>query len=260
MSNLMNFHLEQHGVMYFVEVGAMANSSEISEIERFSLVRPIPDMFFPHSRLKITLMGVSLDFTPTEAISCCRVESGEGPSNWTTLNATSLLSHEVRRDVLRKLRVQQAESWWATRTRNNVRELTYDHDWTFTSSYWGSIQGEVSFVTHIGSDCIDDFLPLGTIADTSIPLCTFKEVDFWEDELDDNGCSKMGLKLRVTEKYFYILMRFELRLDNVLSSRSLETRIYHELGSSRLLREFKWVEAGVEQRQHRVNQVIRITS
>jgi type 2A phosphatase activator TIP41 len=156
--------------------------------------------------------------------------------------------------------VQQAESWWATRTRNNVRELTYDHDWTFTSSYWGSIQGEVSFVTHIGSDCIDDFLPLGTIADPSIPLCTFKEVDFWEDELDDNGCSKMGLKLRVTEKYFYILMRFELRLDNVLSSRSLETRIYHELGSSRLLREFKWVEAGVEQRQHRVNQVIRITS
>ena len=59
----------------------------------------------------------------------------------------------------------------------------------------------------------------------------------YEDELDDNGCTKLSVKLRVMPSGFFILLRFYLRVDKTLI-RVYDTRIYHEVGNNYLLREY----------------------
>ena len=65
----------------------------------------------------------------------------------------------------------------------------------------------------------------------------FDEVVLYEDELDDNGCTKLSVKLRVMPSGFFILLRFYLRVDKTLI-RVYDTRIYHEVGNNYLLREY----------------------
>lgn len=47
----------------------------------------------------------------------------------------------------------------------------------------------------------------------------------YEDELGDNGCSMLGVKVRVMPSGFLILQRFFLRVDNVVF-RIFDTRMY----------------------------------
>jgi type 2A phosphatase activator TIP41 len=65
----------------------------------------------------------------------------------------------------------------------------------------------------------------------------YDDVTLFEDELADNGCAVMNVKVRVMASGFFILLRFFLRVDGVLA-RLHETRIYHQAGSESMLREF----------------------
>ena len=65
----------------------------------------------------------------------------------------------------------------------------------------------------------------------------FDEVVLYEDELDDNGCAKLSVKLRVMQSGFFILQRFYLRVDQTLI-RVYDTRIYFEAENNFLLREY----------------------
>ena len=65
----------------------------------------------------------------------------------------------------------------------------------------------------------------------------FDEVVLYEDELDDNGCAKLSVKLRVMQSGFFILQRFYLRVDQTLI-RVFDTRIYWEVENNFLLREY----------------------
>ena len=38
---------------------------------------------------------------------------------------------------------------------------------------------------------------------------------FWEDELDDSGMSKTELKIRVQDRFWFLLLRNETRVDQV---------------------------------------------
>ena len=59
----------------------------------------------------------------------------------------------------------------------------------------------------------------------------------YEDELDDNGCTKLSVKLRVMPSGFFVLLRFYLRVDKTLI-RVYDTRIYHEVVNNYILREY----------------------
>lgn len=74
------------------------------------------------------------------------------------------------------------------------------------------------------------------------PYVVFEAVDFWESELDDNGVSKIDVKCRVMDRFWFVLMRFDLRVDNVVLRR-IETRLFHKFGDDHVLREFTWKEA-----------------
>jgi type 2A phosphatase activator TIP41 len=74
----------------------------------------------------------------------------------------------------------------------------------------------------------------------------FDHIILYEDELHDNGDSSLSVKTvlllnikkkRVMEDCFFILLRFFLRVDNVLI-RIIDNRIYHEIGSDHLIREY----------------------
>ena len=65
----------------------------------------------------------------------------------------------------------------------------------------------------------------------------YDDVVLFEDELDDNGCSKLSVKVRVMPSGFFILLRFYLRVDTTLV-RVHDTRIYHEVEKDFLIREY----------------------
>ena len=73
----------------------------------------------------------------------------------------------------------------------------------------------------------------------------FDEVVLYEDELDDNGCTKLSVKLRVMPSGFFILQRFYLRVDKTLI-RVFDTRIYHEVENNFLIREYSEREEQIE--------------
>ena len=74
----------------------------------------------------------------------------------------------------------------------------------------------------------------------------YDDVVLYEDELDDNGCSKLSVKMRVMPSGFFILSRFYLRVDKTLV-RVHDTRIYHEVENDYLIREYSEREKKMDQ-------------
>lgn len=66
-----------------------------------------------------------------------------------------------------------------------------------------------------------DFLRV--LTDQADPILFSSAVSFWEDELDDNGLSALDARLRVHEGFFFLLLKGEVRVDNV-AMRRLEKR------------------------------------
>jgi type 2A phosphatase activator TIP41 len=57
------------------------------------------------------------------------------------------------------------------------------------------------------------------------PILFFADVPLYESELDDNGCSQLGVKVRVMPRCWLVLLRFWLRVDGCLV-RLRETRLF----------------------------------
>ena len=59
----------------------------------------------------------------------------------------------------------------------------------------------------------------------------------YEDELADNGIAMLSVKVRVMPERLLLLSRFFLRLDGVVV-RVRDTRVYVELASGRIVRQY----------------------
>ena len=57
------------------------------------------------------------------------------------------------------------------------------------------------------------------------PILFFADVPLYESELDDNGVSALGVKVRVMPRCWLVLLRFWLRVDGALV-RLRETRLF----------------------------------
>ncbi|KAG9011520.1 hypothetical protein FRB94_008089 [Tulasnella sp. JGI-2019a] len=107
---------------------------------------------------------------------------------------------------------------------------TKPYDWTYTTTYpghrtdGGAKSSTIKFSPadpENPSHCI----PLAQLARKD-PILYYTEVPLFESELDDNGSSRLIVRLRVMPTCFFLLNRFFLRVDNVLF-RVFDTRIYH---------------------------------
>lgn len=236
--------------------GSISSTEDANIFEIATVIRPLPDMFFGKASLTVDLQQVEISLNAIEAVASSRYDLPESSLSPTIFSPPYDSLAELRKNLMKRSRVRQADVWSKCRDKFGFKVLEAEHDWSFTSTYWGGIKGCFESMINSGSECRDDFLPTRMIRDSSIPVRYFKELHFWEDELADNGFSRMNVRLRAMDSFLYILMKFELRIDQVLESRSIETRLFHEFGSGKILREFKWFEKREEVIEFRVNQIL----
>merc|ERR1712098_869056 len=137
------------------------------------------------------------------------------------------------------VRVSYSKDWLAARQESpHLNNILHPFDWTYTTNYKGTLNdafhGEVT----------DELINYEKLK-IQEKILFFDEVVLYEDELDDNGCAKLSVKLRVMPSGFFVLQRFYLRVDKTLI-RVYDTRIYFEVENSFLLREYSEREQAID--------------
>ncbi|KAJ8892619.1 hypothetical protein PR048_005200 [Dryococelus australis] len=135
------------------------------------------------------------------------------------------------------IKIACSDSWKESREEASKMTEYKPFDWTFTTDYSGSLVG--------------GFVPTPTTERINLDklkqkekILFYEDLTLFEDELHDNGIAVCSIKIRVMPSSFYILLRFFLRVDDVLV-RINDTRIYHEFGTDCVLREYTSREAKV---------------
>ncbi|KAJ3057618.1 hypothetical protein HK102_011012, partial [Quaeritorhiza haematococci] len=113
-----------------------------------------------------------------------------------------------------------------------IKDVVKPYDWTFSTEYAGTVESDSSHQfepTDEGPDIERLKLPE--------PILFYDQLVLFEDELADNGTAILNVRVRVMPSCFLVLLRYFLRVDEVLF-RIHDTRIYHQFGSAYMLREF----------------------
>uniref|UniRef100_A0A8D8Y880 TIP41-like protein n=2 Tax=Cacopsylla melanoneura TaxID=428564 RepID=A0A8D8Y880_9HEMI len=176
----------------------------------------LPEMVFPGNILKLTHAGgCSIEFNPLDALSSVLV--GEMP-----------------------LVIACSEAWKSSRKSTGFTQShIHPFDWTYTTQYTGTLEGSWTVEkTSIEID-LEKLKQRETIH-------FYQDVILYEDELHDNGVAKCSVKIRVMSSGFFILLRFFLRVDDVLV-RINDTRLHHEFKNNYILRETSTRQVGVKE-------------
>jgi len=142
-----------------------------------------------------------------------------------------------------------ANEWSSSRDHPEDLLEARTHDWTFTTPYIGTINMP-------GKENLESLLqPTNEKIDVELlkrpdPILYFADVMLYEDELADNGTAMLSVKVRMMPTCLYILLRFWLRIDNVLF-RIKDTRIFQKFGTNSLIIETSHREETFESLQKR---------
>jgi len=131
------------------------------------------------------------------------------------------------------MKVAYASEWQQERQVVPVsKEVAKPYDWTYTTDFKGTLIRE-DVVRVSETDRRIDIEKLKR----QEKIHFYQNLVLFEDELADNGIAKLTVKMRVMPSSYFILLRFFLRVDDVLI-RINDTRIYHEAGTDFILQEF----------------------
>ncbi|KAG5673671.1 hypothetical protein PVAND_003697 [Polypedilum vanderplanki] len=159
-----------------------------------------------------------------------------------TINFTPLESLKRVRNEKLDIRVSCSDEWRESRPKDKTEEKLKPFDWTFTTDYQGTINEK--FIIEKTDKKIDKFKLM-----LKENILFYGDLTLFEDELHDNGTSVSSVKIRVMPSGFYILLRFFLRVDNVLI-RMNETRYHWETDNDYILKEYTSKEANYDQLKH----------
>ncbi|CAB3977496.1 Hypothetical predicted protein [Paramuricea clavata] len=163
--------------------------------------------------------------------NCLRIEHQAGFGlEFNALDALRLVDSE--RDLMK---VACAEDWQKSRCDSEQSTVVVKpFDWTFTTDYKGSLtgKGDIKFKVIETDETIDIEL-----LKKKEKIYFFEDVILFEDELADNGCALLNVKMRIMQGSFFVLLRFYLRVDGVLV-RINDTRIHYQAGNNYFLREY----------------------
>jgi len=184
----------------------------------------------------IEAMSKALDIPVPEMIFGDNVVSVEhAPSGFKIqFNAYDALD-AVGKDGTNMLQVSYAKDWARTREdcgTADVKEVVRPFDWSYSSTYAGSVEGGGE--KRLGPTGRQ--IPLELLKRRD-PILFFDEVVLYESELDDNGISVFSVKVRVHEERMLLLARLFVRVDNVIV-RVRDTRVYVEFGTGEVVREY----------------------
>jgi len=171
----------------------------------------VPDMLFYKNNVQFKHEnGFGFQFNPVDALEL--------------VNAHEDLIH-----------VSTAKEWMEARQDSpHVNKIVHPYDWTFSTAYQGTpigIEENILEASPTQEKINYEKLKIKE------KILFYDEVELFEDELDDNGCSHLSVKLRIMPSGFFVLQRFYLRVDKTLI-RVYDTRLYHEVGKNYLIREY----------------------
>jgi type 2A phosphatase activator TIP41 len=171
----------------------------------------LPDMLFNKNTVQIKHdNGFGIQFSPVDALQL--------------VNAHEDLIH-----------VSTAKEWMEARQDSpHANKIVHPYDWTFSTAYQGTLLGEKENVLQASPTQEKINYEKLKIKEK---ILFYDEVELFEDELDDNGCSHLSVKLRIMPSGFFVLQRFYLRVDNTLI-RVYDTRLYFEAEKNYLIREY----------------------
>ncbi|CAH0397520.1 unnamed protein product [Chilo suppressalis] len=158
------------------------------------------------------------------------------PKNILTLNygTSAKISfeplHALKRvaNTVRAIEVSCSEAWLEARPDAARKKKTFD--WTFSTDYKGTLSENI--VVEPTEETINF-----DVLKQKDQILFYHDLTLFEDELHDHGISKLSVKIRVMPSYWYLLLRYFLRVDDVLV-RSNETRMFHMLNTDYVLREY----------------------
>jgi len=192
-------------------------SNEAESLEK-ELGIPLPEMLFGDTNL--TIHNKEHDF---KIVFCAK-------------NALKLVDNE--KDLMK---VAVAEAWQESRKDcEYIKNVIRPFDWTYTTAYKGTIVNDTNVTEKMTEERIDV-----EKLKKKERIHFYTDLILFEDELGDNGISKMNVKMRVMPSSFFVLLRFFLRVDDVLI-RIYDTRIFHEAGTNYILREYRAKEKKIK--------------
>ncbi|XP_057660256.1 TIP41-like protein [Diorhabda carinulata] len=175
----------------------------------------LPEMVFPNNRLTVChKSGLTLDFNALDALK--QVSNGK-----------------------QYIQVAHSDTWKESRSAENLEEKIKPFDWTFSSNYRGGLSN-VHTITET-----EERIDIERLKQKE-KILFYQELMLYEDELHDNGISSCTVKIRVMPSSFFILLRFFLRVDNVMV-RVNDTRLFHDFTTNYLLREYTNKECGIKE-------------
>ena len=160
-----------------------------------------------------------------------------------------------------QVKVQYYKTWEKIKVegRDDIKRVEPNSDWSFSSPYMGTItsiaKSEISsfypeikedkkFVIKYGNDTNGVVIPFEKLGPEN-KIIEYNQIEFFEDELSDNGISDGKIRFRIMKDCFYGLMRSYVRVDNVLI-RNIDTRIYYGFGDEHIIRNVSVKEMSYE--------------
>ncbi|KAK7503274.1 hypothetical protein BaRGS_00005539 [Batillaria attramentaria] len=133
------------------------------------------------------------------------------------------------------LKVAAAKVWREARSDcEHIKNVVKPFDWTFTTDYRGTLYGQPGAEMKVLETT--EHIDIEKLKQRE-RICFYDDIMLFEDELSDNGCAVLSVKIRVMPASFFILLRFFMRVDQVMV-RISDTRIYHEISWNYILREY----------------------
>lgn len=158
--------------------------------------------------------------------------------NGACLEFTAMEALKHVKDIDNSLKVDCAQEWQVSRPGALLEEKFKPFDWTFSSDYQGTLND--GFKVEESAEGIN-FQKLMQRE----PIIFSCEVALYEDELHDHGISSCTAKIRVMHSGYYILLRYFLRVDNVMI-RMNDSRFHFEPENNYIMKEFTSKECSIE--------------
>ncbi|XP_022909225.1 TIP41-like protein [Onthophagus taurus] len=137
------------------------------------------------------------------------------------------------------IKVACSDAWRGTRSPSHLEEKVKPFDWTFSSDYRGTVSGPFDITT------TDERINIEKLKERE-KILFYQDLMLYEDELHDNGIASCTVKIRVMPSSFFVLLRYFLRVDNVMV-RVNDTRLFHEFSTNYILREYTNRESGFQE-------------
>ncbi|CAM9474528.1 unnamed protein product [Ectocarpus sp. 4 AP-2014] len=152
------------------------------------------------------------------------------------------------------IKVREAQKW-QTRTGTPIRKQEYD--WTWGTDYAGSCRRQdvgveysengdiLQPLTRTGKDtetpvewvaCEPGGIDRQMLLDQSSPILMYDDVVLFEDFIHDHGVVRLSVKTRVMPGFWFVLLRYWLRVDGVVM-KVFDTRCFHKFGELSVFRE-----------------------